>query len=125
MEDGGGIGAIIAMIIYLAIIVVVIAGMWKVFAKAGEPGWACLVPIYNAIVLLKIAGKPLWWIVLFVIPLANLVAAILLSLAIAERFGKGAGFGIGLALLGFVFYPILGFGDAEYTAIEGNEYQKG
>jgi hypothetical protein len=100
----------------LAIIVTIIAGVWKVFVKAGKPGWAAIVPFYNIIVLLEIAGKPLWWIILFFIPLVNLIIGILVSLAIAKNFGKSDAFGIGLALLGFIFYPILGFGDAQYQA---------
>ncbi len=101
-------------LIFLAIVVGIIAGIWKVFTKAGKPGWAAIVPIYNLIILLEIAGKPLWWFILFLIPIANLVAAILVGIAVAQKFGKGSGFGVGLALLGFIFYPILGFGDAKY-----------
>ncbi|MCX6996469.1 MAG: DUF5684 domain-containing protein [Kiritimatiellaeota bacterium] len=101
-------------LIFLAIMVGIIAGFWKVFTKAGKPGWAAIVPIYNIIVLLEIAGKPLWWIILFFIPIANLVAMILVGIAVAEKFGKTGGFGVGLALLSFIFYPILGFGDAKY-----------
>lgn len=111
---GGGIIALVMMLLWLAIAVVIIAAFWKVFAKAGEPGWAAIVPIYNLIVLLKIAGKPIWWIVLCVIPLVNLIPGIMVPLAIAEKFGKGVGFGVGLILLPFIFYPILGFGDARY-----------
>ena len=102
------------MIIILGIFLVVIVGMWKVFTKAGKPGWASIIPIYNIVVMLDIAGKPLWWIILFLIPLVNLIIAIMVSIAIAEKFGKGTGFGLGLAFLGFIFYPILGFGDATY-----------
>lgn len=101
-------------LIALAAVIAVFAGIWKVFTKAGKPGWAAIVPIYNVIVLLQITGKPLWWIVLFFIPIANLVAIILVSLTLAEKFGKGAGFGVGLAFLGFIFFPILGFSDAQY-----------
>jgi hypothetical protein len=108
-------GAVISLI-YLAIIVLVIAGFWKVFVKAGHPGWAAIVPIYNAYILLKIAGKPGWWLILFFIPVVGLIIAILVSIEVAKAFGKGAGFGVGLALLGFVFYPILGFGDARYQS---------
>ena len=100
--------------IYIAIIVAIIAGFWKVFTKAGKPGWAAIIPIYNIIVLLQIANKPLWWIILFLIPLVNIVMGILVGIAVAKNFGKGEGFGIGLGLLGFIFYPILGFGDAQY-----------
>ena len=102
-------------LIWLVLVIGAIAGMWKTFDKAGKPGWAAIVPIYNIIVMLEIAGKPIWWIILFLIPLVNLVVAILTMIAFAARFGKSAGFGVGLALLGFVFFPILGFGDAQYT----------
>ena len=106
-------GAIIGLI-YLAIIIAVIAGFWKVFTKAGKPGWAAIVPIYNIVVLLEIAGKPLWWIVLFLIPFVNIVMGIIVSIAVARNFGKSDAFGVGLGLLGFIFYPILGFGSAQY-----------
>ncbi|HTL71981.1 MAG TPA: DUF5684 domain-containing protein [bacterium] len=104
--------------VYLTIVVAVIAGFWKVFAKAGQPGWAAIVPIYNLIVLLQVAGKPLWWFILFLIPIVNLVAAILVGIAVARNFGKGEAFGIGLGLLGFVFYPILGYSDAQYQGAQ-------
>jgi len=104
------------LLVELVIIIGIIAGVWKTFVKAGKPGWAAIVPIYNAIVLLEIAGKPLWWIILLLIPVVNLVVAILVMIEVAKRFGKGAGFGVGLALLGFIFFPILGFGDAQYQA---------
>ena len=102
-------------IIWLAIVVLCIAAMWKVFTKAGKPGWAAIVPIYDVIVLLQIVGRPLWWIVLLLIPLVSLVIAIILCIDLAKSFGKGAGFGIGLLLLGFIFFPILGFGSARYV----------
>jgi uncharacterized membrane protein YoaK (UPF0700 family) len=86
--------------------------LWKVFEKAGKPGWAAIVPIYNLIVLLEIAGKPAWWVILLLIPFVNIVVAIIMVLAIAKNFGKGAGFAIGLLLLGPIFYAILAWGDA-------------
>ena len=110
----GAIIALLVLAIELVLIVAIIAGVWKTFVKAGKPGWAAIIPIYNVIVLLQIADKPLWWIILFLIPLVNLVMAILVGIAVAQKFGKGTGFGVGLALLGFIFYPILGFGDAQY-----------
>ena len=105
----------IFLLIELAIIVLSIAGLWKTFEKAGKPGWAAIVPIYNIIVMLEIVGKPLWWIVLFLIPLVNLVACFLVGIAMAGKFGKSAGFGVGLGLLPFVFYPMIGFGDAQFN----------
>ena len=102
------------MLFSLAVVVLVIAGMWKVYSKAGQPGWASIIPIYNVVVLIQIAGRPVWWVLLFFVPVVNLIISIVVSLDVAKNFGKGAGFGVGLALLGFIFYPILGFGDAEY-----------
>ena len=108
---GMGIGM---MIVFAVIALFLIAAMWKVFEKAGEPGWAAIIPIYNLIILLKIAGKPAWWFLLFIVPVVNFVIAIIVALAIAKNFGKGTGFGLGLAFLGFVFYPMLAWGDARY-----------
>jgi hypothetical protein len=101
-------------VIWLAFAVLMIAATWKVFVKAGEPGWAAIVPIYNFIVLLKIAGKPMWWIILLLIPFVNLIVAIILIFSLAKNFGKGGGFAIGLLLLPPVFYPMLAWGDARY-----------
>lgn len=101
-------------VIYIAVLILMIAAFWKVFTKAGKPGWASIIPIYNLIVLLEIAGKPLWWIILLLIPIVNIVIAILVYISLAEKFGKGAGFGIGLIFLPFIFFPILAFGDAQY-----------
>jgi len=108
-------GGFIVFIIELGLVVLAIAGMWKSFEKAGKPGWAAIIPIYNLVVILEIAGKPLWWIILCLIPIVNLVIIILIMIAFAEKFGKGAGFGVGLAFLGFIFFPMLGFGDAQYV----------
>jgi hypothetical protein len=101
-------------IVWLVVLVLMIAGLWKVFTKAGKPGWAAIVPIYNVIVLLEIAGKPIWWIILMLIPIVNLVVAIIVSIEVAKKFGQGVGYGIGLAILPFIFYPMLGFGSASY-----------
>lgn len=113
--DGSEIG-IVGMLIGLAFIVLMIASVWKVFTKAGQPGWAAIIPIYNVIVLLKIIGKPWWWILGFLIPIVNFIVMILMAVGLAKVFGKGTGFAIGLILLGVIFYPILAFGDATYTA---------
>jgi uncharacterized membrane protein YhaH (DUF805 family) len=107
-------GSMIGGLIGLAIMVFFIAAMWKVFTKAGKAGWLVLIPIVNIYQLLKIAGRPGWWLILFIIPLVNLIISILVSMDIAKSFGKGAGFGLGLAFLSPIFYPILGFGSATY-----------
>lgn len=108
------------VIICLAIAVISIAGQWKVFEKAGQPGWACLIPIYNYYVMLKIGGKPGWWLLLFLIPLVNIVFAIWTINMISKSFGKDEGFTVGLILLSFIFWPILGFGDAIYQGPYGD-----
>jgi hypothetical protein len=110
-SSGPGIGSIIVM---LVVAVFMIASMWKIFTKAGKPGWAAIVPIYNLVVMLEIAGKPIWWLVLFFIPIVSIIAAIMVAVGLANNFGKGAGFGLGLAFLGPIFYPILAFGSAQY-----------
>lgn len=111
----GCLGGGFAFVIWLAILIVVIAGMWKVFEKAGQPGWAAIVPFYNIYILTQIAGKEILWFILLLIPLVNIVAGIIISIDVARKFGKGTGFGLGLAFLPFIFYPILGFGDARYN----------
>ena len=103
------------LIVMLAVLVVMLASLWKVFTKAGQPGWAVIVPIYNVVVLLKIVGRPLWWLILFLVPLVNFVIGIIVYIDLAKSFGKGVGFGVGLLLLSFIFFPILGFGDARYA----------
>ncbi len=117
-SSGGPMGTIV-MLVWLAICLTVIAGIWRVFTKAGEPGWGVLVPIYNFYLMCRIAQRPGWWLILLFIPIVNIAVGIVLSIDIARHFGKGAGFGVGLALLGFVFYPILGFGSAEYSSAPG------
>ena len=101
-------------ICWSAFVILMIAAMWKVFSKAGQPGWAALIPIVNVYFLCKVAGRPGWWLILMFIPLVNFIVLIILDIYIAKNFGKGAGFGIGLLLLPFIFFPILGFGSAQY-----------
>lgn len=114
--DMGSAGPVV-MIIYAAIILLSIVSAWKIFTKAGKPGWASIIPIYNLVVMLQIAGQPLWFLVLFLIPLVNIFALFALCLGLAKAFGKGIGFGIGIALLGFIFMPILAFSDARYQGV--------
>ncbi len=113
MSPAMGIGV---LIVYLAVILLVVAGFWKIFTKAGKPGWASIIPIYSTIVLLEIVGRPLWWLILLLVPIVNFVVAIILTIDLAKRFGKGGGFTAGLILLPVIFIPILGFGSAQYQA---------
>ena len=118
-NSGGGAAGFIFAIVYLGFIIAMIAGYWAVYAKAGKPGWAAIVPIYNLIVLLEIVNRPIWGIALMFIPLVNFVVVLLLFQDLARAFGKGTGTAAGLLFLPFVFFPLLGFGDAQYAgAIE-------
>ena len=101
-------------IMYLAFIVLMIVAMWKVFEKANQPGWGAIIPVYNVILLLKVSGKPLWWLILMLVPIIGLIPGILIPVGVARNFGKSDWFGVGLIFLPFIFYPILGFGSAEY-----------
>ncbi len=113
----GGQAALIGSMIGLSlgIMIVLIAAMWKVFQKAGEPGWASIVPIYNVLVLLKIVGKPMWWIVLFLVPFVNIAMMFIIPFALAKSFNKSGAFAIGLLFLPPIFYSLLAWGNAHYT----------
>ena len=89
--------------------------MWKVFTKAGKPGWAAIIPIYNVIVLLEIIGKPVWWFVLLLIPLVNFVIIIMVFNQLSRSFGRGVGMTLLLIFLPFIAFPVLGFGSAQYV----------
>jgi hypothetical protein len=110
---GGGV-----MILYVALIVISIIALWKMFAKAGQPGWASIIPIYNTIVMIQIAGKPVWWFLLLFIPIVNIVVSVMITHATAKNFGRGVGTTLGLIFLPFIFMLILGFGSAEYKPVE-------
>ena len=111
----GIIAFIMAMLIPIVIIVVVtIIGQWKVYTKAGKPGWACIIPIYNLIVLLEIVGKPIWWIFLFLIPCVNIIFIIWTYNLLSKSFGQSEGFTVGLVLFNAIFICILGFGNYKY-----------
>ena len=111
---GSAAAGLIGVFVGLAFAIIVIVTLWRIFTKAGEPGWAAIIPFYNAYVLLRITGKPGWWLILFYIPIVNVIFAIIVYVELARRFGKGAGFGVGLIFLPFIFFPILAFGSAEY-----------
>jgi hypothetical protein len=110
----GGFAGGAAFLFIIALWAILLLGMWKVFAKGGQPGWACIVPVYNVYCLIKIAGKEWWWLLLCLVPVVNFVVAIMLLVAVSRNFGKGGGFAAGLIFLPWIFYPILGFGAARY-----------
>ena len=100
---------------YLLVAVLAVAGLWTVFEKAGLPGWGAVIPGYNAYLICKVIGRPGWWVVLLLIPVVNMVVVVVVGLEMARCFAKSGGFAVGLVLLGFIFYPILGFGPARYS----------
>ncbi len=107
----------------LLILIVTAAGMWKIFKKAGYEGWECIVPIYNAIIFLRIIGKPWWWIFLLIVPYVSIIFHIWCANMLSKSFGKNEGFTVGLFFLYFIFIPILGFGSAEYEGPYGDPVQ--
>lgn len=115
MDNNVGTIIPIAIVLYLGILIFMLASMWRVFEKAGRPGWAAIIPIYNTYIMLLVAGKPGWWLLLLLIPFVNIVIEILVVVGVAQKFGKGGGFAVGLLFLPFIFFPILAFGSAEYT----------
>jgi len=103
-------------LVWLALIILVIVSNWKIYVKAGQPGWASIIPIYNILILLRIVGRPWWWIFLLFIPWVNIVFGIIVAYDLARRFGQGGWFTVGIVVLPIIFYPILAFGDYSYTA---------
>ena len=131
MDIMGVLGPVLALVqvVTLVVLIIAIVSMWKIFKKAGKPGWAALVPIYNTVVMVKVAKAPMWYlvpilggIVLGFIPvigifiaIAAIVFSFILNIKLAKSFGKSAGFGIGITLLPIIFLPILAFGKAQYV----------
>jgi Family of unknown function (DUF5684) len=113
-SSGGAAVGVLLGLVYLVVIVLWIAGLWKILAKAGHPGWWAIIPILNLYGIIKTAGREGWWLILFLIPCINIVVAIIVYIDVAASFGKGVGYAIGLWLLPFIFFPMLGFGDAQY-----------
>lgn len=121
-DDSGGLLGLLSSTLGLScsliLAVIFIVAWWRVFEKAGQPGWAAIIPFFNLYILLKIAGRPGWWLILFLIPFVNIVVAIIMSMDVAKAFGKSAAYGIILLfLLNGIGYLILGFGDAQYQGV--------
>ena len=117
--SGGALTAI--LLCSLAFTIFIWAAMWKVFVKAGQPGWAAIIPIYNTYIMTKIGGKPGWWVlIILLVPIVNIIFAIWLINMVSKSFGKGEGFTAGLILLGIIFWPILGFGSSKYLGPYGD-----
>ena len=112
-EEATAAADLTVSLLMIGLLIFLVVAMWKVNQKAQEPGWAVIIPIYAQLVMARIGGKSAWWVLLYLIPGLNLIAYFVLSFGIAERFRKSALYGVGLALLPFIFYPMLAFGDAE------------
>ena len=106
--------SIFPLVIMTAVALFYVYVGWRIFEKAGRAGWEAIVPVYNMLVMLRIVGRPAWWIVLMLIPVVNFIALAIVYVDLAKSFDKGTGFGIGLLLLGFIFAPALAFGSATY-----------
>lgn len=104
------------ILLSLILNILMIAGQWAVFDKAGQPGWAAIIPIYNLIVWAEVAKKEVWWGLLLMVPVVGIVFMIMLNIEVAKQFGKDVGYAVGLSLLPFVFWPMLGFGKSRYMA---------
>ncbi len=113
---------LIAAFAALAFFIFYLSGVWKAFEKAGEPGWACIVPIYNWMVLFRMGGRSEWWVLSFLFPPLFIIMAIITMVDIARNFGQSVGFGLGLAFLGVIFWPILGHGHYYFEPLEGDYY---
>lgn len=114
-NDGGGGGILgIFLLLAIALYLVPAAGMWKAFKKADQPGWGAFVPLLNLFYLVEIADKPTWWVALPFVPVIGWLLLLTLFVDVGKQFGKGPGTGLGLVFLPFVFWPLLGFGDAKY-----------
>ena len=122
MQNYEGMGTGSFLFIFF-IVIFYIYVEWRIFEKAGKPGWAVLIPIYSTIVLLEIVGKPWWWLLLFLIPGVNIIFGIWMTNLLSLSFGKGVGFTIGLLLLGFIFMPVLAFSNVEYQGPAGIQDQ--
>ena len=109
------------IILLFAATILVIIAEWRVFEKAGQPGWASIIPYFNFFIMLKIVNKPLWWIFWLFVPGANVVVGIWVTNLLAKSFGKNEGFTLGLIIFPFIFYPVLGFGNASF---QGKAEQK-
>lgn len=110
------LGAYILFILSIAVLAVIAS--WKIYTKAGQPGWASIVPIYNLIILLEIVRKPWWWLLMMMIPLVNIYFLVVMMDRLAKSFGKNSGFTVGLIFLGPIFYLILAFDGSPYTPLD-------
>lgn len=119
LADSGGMFSGVGLFVYLIFLALYIAAGWMVFQKAGQAGWKWIIPIYNIWVLLKVVGRPGWWLLLFLIPIVNIIIWFIIAIDLSKSFGHGVGLGIGIAILPYIFLLVLGFGSATYQGPAG------
>ncbi len=124
-DDVSMVPAIIFMIVVLAITVITLAGIWKLFEKAGHPGWKSLIPLYNVILWLGMIGRPWWYLIALFVPGLSVILWAILAFGTARSFGRGILFALGVTFLPFIFIPVLGFGQSEYIGGMGPSYRRG
>ena len=112
----GGLYAAFALVLGI----VAIVASWKIFSKAGQAGWKSVIPLYNVYVLLKIVGRPGWWLLLFFIPVVNIVISLVVSIDLGKSFGKSTAYSVVLLwLLSLIGYCLLAFGNDQYIGPGG------
>jgi hypothetical protein len=119
MESSGDAAALAGVmgfiwVFYFVVVILMIVSMWKIFTKAGKPGWAAIIPIYNIIILMETVGRPGWWVILYLIPFVNIIIMIIVAIDLSKSFGHELGMALGLIFLPVIFYPWLAFGSSQY-----------
>ena len=115
---------VIFYVICFAFVILLFASQWKLYQKAGKPGWAAIIPIYNIIVLVEIIGKPPIWILWMLLPFVSIIFSIWSTNLLAKSFGKDEGYTVGMIFLPFIFYPVLAFGNAQYLGPQSAEARR-
>ena len=121
-SSGGAAGGLVGLVLYIGFIVLILASMWKIFAKMTQPGWYGIIPIFNYCVIAKQSGKDWWWGLLPLVPCIGIIFLIILWNELSKLFGKGVGYTIGIIFLPFIFLPMLAFGSAEYQGPQGKAF---
>jgi len=114
VEDSSGLFSGVGLVLMLAWLVFILVAGWKMYAKAGQPGWVAIIPIINILGLLKIVHRPWWWILLMLIPFVGFVVGIILMIDLAKAFGHGVGMALLLVFLTAIGFLVLGFGSSAY-----------
>ncbi len=112
-QQSDGVGAL-GSLVYILVAILFICAQWIIFTKAGRPGWAAIIPIYNTLQMIWMVGRPWWWLLLLLVPILNIIIGIILLNDLSTSFGHGIGFTLGLIFLAPIFFLILAFGNSQY-----------